>query len=58
MSDLIGAEVEFKILALKKNQGRIGTVKKVMNTAVIVEGKDGSLHNRHIGEIVILEARR
>jgi hypothetical protein len=66
MSELIGRKVEFKILELRKNKGRsrecrenqIGTIKKVINTAVIIEGKQGGLYNRPIDKITILEPGR
>jgi hypothetical protein len=61
--DLIGAEVEFKKPYLSRYRGikRIftksytGKIKKILSSAVIIEGENGALFNRPLNEITFLE---
>ena len=67
MSDLTGANVEFRVVQKRRSTGRareyiethVGKVKKVIGNTVVIEGQEkglgGGLHSRPIGEIVVLD---
>ncbi|CAG1769983.1 hypothetical protein BAC3_00699 [uncultured bacterium] len=62
--ELIGRQVVFQILIIGKTMGRarpyleyrIGKVKEVHSSLVVIEGSRGELYNRPVDKISLLEA--
>lgn len=65
-ADLVGRKVSFQILIIGKTRGRarpyfetrIGNVKEVQSSLVVIEGSRGELYNRPIDKVTLLGSER